>query len=160
MTRVVRTDADTAYGVVSDVVATASHSEELLEVGWLARADPARISVADRFQALNKLGETRWTSNATVIVADPGRAFAFVVGDLAHPTATWTFQLSAVGERATEVTYTVEFGDGPSMLDRASGGDPQRRAQMADRRLDALQAGMGALLARLADQVTADPRTD
>ena len=137
MTAVLPGDPLTTYAIVSAVVATAEHSEEVLEVRWDLRADATRVSVGDRFTAHNGLRGMRWSSTSTVTHAEPGRRFAFAVNGPEHPTATWTFDLEPHGA-GTRVDHTVVLGDGPSMIPPVAGGDPRRRAEVVAVRLDAL----------------------
>jgi hypothetical protein len=147
-------DALSTYRRVSDVVATAAHSAEVLEVAWDQRAEPDLPSVGDRFTADNRSGSLRWTSSAVVVEADPGRRFAFAVGPPDRPTALWTFELTDAavpGARArTTVTYAVELGSGPSMFDTVRHLTRARYDAVVEQRLDALAASMTGLLAALA----------
>jgi hypothetical protein len=156
-------DALRTYRLVSDVVATAAHSGEVLGVEWERRADPELPSVGDRFRARNRLGETRWTSTATVVEADPGRRFAFAVGPVDRPTAVWSYDLSTVPGSGvqTAVAYTVELGRGPSMFDGLGHLGPAAYDAVVEQRLDALAASMSVLLDALAtesDRDTAQPQ--
>ena len=143
-------DPATAYRAVSDVVATAAHSEEVLAVRWEPGAEPAAVRPGDRFTADNSFGGMRWSSTSTVTAAEPGRRFAFAVGSPEHPTATWAFDLSP-DPAGTRVTYSVELGDGPSMM---SGVAPAERADVVASRMDALADGMRRLLDRLAAELS------
>jgi hypothetical protein len=158
-------DALRTYRRVSDVVATAAHSAEVLEVEWEQRADPDLPAVGDRFRARNRLGSTRWDSTATVVEADPGRRFAFAVGPVDRPTAVWSYDLSTVdvpgAGTATTVAYTVELGRGPSMFDTLGHLDPAAYDAVVEQRLDALAASMSVLLDALAtepDRTTTQPQ--
>lgn len=72
-------DPDTAYDLLSDVVATARLSDELVGLRWDERADPGRVSVGERFTSSNSLMGMSWSSTSTVTCAQPGRRFAFAV---------------------------------------------------------------------------------
>jgi hypothetical protein len=157
-------DALTTYRRVSDVVATAAHSAEVLEVVWDQRADLDLPSVGDRFTARNQFGSLRWTSNATVVGADPGRCFAFAVGPPDRPTAVWSFDLTALnvpgaGARTT-VAYTVELGSGPSMFDTIRHLAPVQYDAVVEQRLDALAASMSVVLDALSRQSADDHAAD
>jgi len=145
-----RTDQLTAYRLVSDVVATAAYSAEVLGVVWDERVEEDLPSVGDRFTARNRMGGTRWTSTATVVEAEPGRRFAFAVGPVERPTAVWSFDLSAVdvpgAGTATTVEYTVVLGSGPSMFDTIRHLETDRYDAIVDERLDGLSASMANLL--------------
>ncbi len=150
------TDPVTAYRLLSDVVATAKHSPEVERVAWDRRARAQAPSVGDRFCARNRNGRMRWTSTSTVVAAEPGRRFAFVVGQAHRPTAIWSFDLEAIaGGTRTTVAYTVALGDGPSMFDTMRHLADEQYGAAVDERLDNLAASMTAMLDALAPAVPA-----
>lgn len=138
-------DPATAYRLISDVVATAEHSNEVLGVRWERQADPVSPSVGDRFSARNRVGRTQWTSTSVVVCAEPGRRFAFAVGDPDRPTAVWSFDLTAQ-EGSTTVEYTVVLGSGPSMFDTVRHLDDEQYDAIVEGRLDGFAASMSAML--------------
>ncbi len=87
-----------------------------------------------------------------VTEAHPGQRFAFAVSGAERPTATWAFDLRPVPV-GTGVVYHVALGDGPSMFDRVSGGDPDRRSDAEQRRLDRFAESMARMLADLGRRV-------
>lgn len=126
--------AETAFQAVSDVVATAAHSGEIVQLWWERRVDPGTVTVGDRFAAHNRFLGMDWTSTSTVTAADPGRRFAFAVSGTEHPTAIWSFTLTPVDNDQVEVGYSVELGDGPLMFGARSDSDPERRATATTQR--------------------------
>lgn len=134
------------YDLVSDVPAMASRSDEVADAWWEHRADEAAVLVGDRFTARNQNFGVSWETTSTVTAADPGRRFAYTVGDLADPTARWSFELSGPDEGPTEVLHTAELGPGPSMLTRVS---PRHRDHAVRRRLAHLGEAMASTLAAL-----------
>jgi hypothetical protein len=139
-------EPDVAYATVSDVVAGAAHSDEVVDVAWHEGVVRGRPVAGDRFTARNRALGVTWTSTSTVVDAEPGRRFAFVVGSQDTPTAVWSFDLEPVPGRGTRVTYAVVLGSGPSMLDTAAGLDPDRYAALVRGRLDHLERAMTATL--------------
>ncbi len=101
------------YDLVSNVPTMASRSDEVADAWWEQRADEAAVRVGDRFTARNQNFGVSWETTSTVTAADPGRRFAYTVGDLADPTARWSFELSGPDEGPTEVLHTAELGPGP-----------------------------------------------
>jgi len=157
-------DALSTYRRVSDVVATAAHSAEVLEVVWDQQADLDLPSVGDRFTARNQSGSLRWTSTATVLSAEPGRRFAFAVGPPERPTAVWSFDLSCVdvpgaGARTT-VAYTVVLGSGPSMFDTIRHLTPVQCDAVVEQRLDELASSMSVVLEALGRGAADDHAAD
>lgn len=81
----------------------------------LGTAAPSRgpLTVGDEFVGRNRRGPGRWSTACTVIIAEPGMAFAFRVHriGLCRPLlrgeiATWTYTFEPVGEGRTLVTET------------------------------------------------------
>jgi len=101
------------YDLVSDVPTMASRSDEVADAWWEQRVDEAAVRVGERFTARNQNFGVSWETTSTVTAADPGRRFAYTVGDLADPTARWSFELSGPDEGPTEVLHTAELGPGP-----------------------------------------------
>ena len=151
------TDPLTAYAIISDVVANAAFSDELIDVWWESRKDPSVVSVGDTFSSKNGFRAMRWTSTSVVIQASPGRRFAFAVSGTDNPTAIWTFDIVAV-DTGSRVTYTVQLGDGPSMFSVVTGGDPTRRAQAEAFRLDSFAEDMQHMLDGMAGRLTTTTR--
>ncbi len=138
--------------MVSDVVGTARFPDELSSARWQRRAEPQRVRVGDTFCSDDTSGNLRWRCCSVVTEAHPSQRFAFAVGGAEQPTATWAFDLRPE-PAGTEVVYQVALGDGPSMLDRVSGGDPDRRSDAEQRRLDRFAELMARMLADLGRRV-------
>jgi len=158
VTHLIRADTAAVFALVTDVVATSAYSEELIEVVWTRRQHRDLVTVGDQFTSRNSLAGMTWTATSTVTAADPGRRFAFAVNGPEHPTATWTFKLLPAARREhTDVAYTVELGDGPTMFDTFTAGDPALRPAAETHRLDALAADMAKLLAELDNRCRETP---
>jgi hypothetical protein len=95
--------AEVVYALVSDVTRMGEWSPENLGGRWLGRvAGPA---VGARFRGSNRRGWRRWSTTCTVVVAEPGRTFAFDVAFAGIPASRWTYELRQDGD-ATVVTET------------------------------------------------------
>lgn len=55
------------------------------------------------FKGSNRAGKRKWTTLAKVVIADPGREFAFDVSALGLAVARWGYRFEAV-EGGTQVT--------------------------------------------------------
>ena len=76
VSRYIAADAARIYEVVADVTRTPELSPEIVSCEWLDGSGPA---VGSRFRARNKAGRgPSWSNAPEVVVADPGREFAFV----------------------------------------------------------------------------------
>src|SRR6478672_680134 len=90
------------YGVVSDVTRMGEWSPETVKCAWLDGAvGPA---VGARFKGKNKRGIATWSTKPTVVVADPGREFAFQV----DTDVRWTYRFEAEGT-GTRLTESFEM---------------------------------------------------
>jgi hypothetical protein len=90
------------YGVVSDVTRMGEWSPETIKCDWLDGAPGPAVGA--RFKGANKRGFLRWSTKPTVVVADPGREFAFEVGS----DVRWTYQVDADGAR-TKLSESFEM---------------------------------------------------
>ena len=89
---------EAVYDVVSDVTRTGEWSPTCRECRWEEGDGPAVGAV---FVGRNETPDRTWETRSTVIVADPGRAFAWHVGDgFVH----WRYELeeSDGGTRLTQ----------------------------------------------------------
>jgi hypothetical protein len=88
------------YGVVSDVTRTGEWSPETVKCAWLDSATGPAVGA--RFKGTNKRGIATWSTKPTVVVADPGREFAFEV----DTDVRWTYRFDTEG---TGTTLTESF---------------------------------------------------
>ncbi|MGY1772236.1 SRPBCC family protein [Blastococcus sp. SYSU D00813] len=103
---VVPADPLAVYAVVADVTRIGERSPECHTAVWLPGA-PAG-SVGAGFRGSNRAGwAARWSRRCTVLVADPGRAFAFrtLPTVLVPDSTTWRYDLEPVGG-GTRVTHS------------------------------------------------------
>lgn len=99
---VVQRPPDQVYALVSDVTRTGEWSPTCTACWWDEGAGP---QVGAWFTGRNVTPDRTWETRSKVVEADPGRAFAFVVGgDLVH----WAFHLEPVDD-GTRLTESWEF---------------------------------------------------
>jgi hypothetical protein len=99
---------DDAYAFVSDITRMGEWSPECVGVEWMeGHVGPA---VGAQFNGHNKRGDNAWTTPNTVIAADPGREFAWVVGTPEFRVTEWRFRFEPSGS-GTKVTESFELGD-------------------------------------------------
>ena len=101
MTARIAAPADRIYALVSDVVRMGEWSPENVGGRWIGGASGPAVGA--RFRGQNRRGWRRWSTTCTVVVADPGRAFAFDVAFARIPASRWTYELRPEGD-ATVVT--------------------------------------------------------
>jgi hypothetical protein len=117
-------------------------SPECRSCEWVGGATGPAVGA--RFKGSNRRGFARWSTKPRVVVADPGREFAFVVNHLGRGMTKWSYRFEPVSERA-KITESFELlRDLPwyfRVADRMVMG-------IADRKAD-LEAGMQETLQRI-----------
>ena len=137
---VIAQSPDVLYDMIADVTRTGEWSPVCKACWW---DEGATATVGAWFTGRNETSERTWETRSQVVVADPGREFAFVVG------GTWirwgyTF---APHESGTLVTETWDFlPEGLARFDERFGDDAP--TQIADR-TEAARTGIPETLARL-----------
>lgn len=97
----------TVYELLSDITRMGDWSPECYRCEWLDGATTAAVGV--KFRGHNRLGKARWTTDAIVTTADPGREFSFAVLHKSGREVTlWRYELRQVGGR-TEVVESYRF---------------------------------------------------
>jgi hypothetical protein len=128
------------YDMVSDVTRMGEWSP-VCKACWWDDGDSA--SVGAMFTGRNETPEQTWETRSQVVVADPGREFAFKV----QVTGTrWGYRFSAV-EGGTEITESWEFPPSGFEFFQQYFGDDSR-AQVAIRH-QAAREGIAATLAAI-----------
>lgn len=107
--------ADQLWWLVADVTRMGEWSPTTTRAVWVPPADGPTAGA--RFRGTNRLPIVRrWTSTATVVKCEPGRAFSFVVGrDPADPNTTWSYTFTSTA-RATTVTEQWEMIREPTIV--------------------------------------------
>ncbi|MGH9095247.1 MAG: SRPBCC family protein [Acidimicrobiales bacterium] len=137
---VVARSPETLYGLVSDVTRMGEWSPVCRACWWEAGDGP---QVGARFTGRNELPDRTWETHCEVVAAEPGREFAFVVGDA---FVRWGYTFAPV-DGGTAVEESWEFlPAGIAMFERRFGADAQ--AQIADR-TQAAHSGIPATLAAI-----------
>ena len=109
MTVHIAAPADRVWDLVSDVTRIGEFSPETFEAQWLDGTDGPRAGARFRGHVRrNGVGPVYWTT-CTILVADPGREFAFAVnGPGGTIVNTWRYRL-APGPDGTEVTESFQL---------------------------------------------------
>jgi Polyketide cyclase / dehydrase and lipid transport len=141
VSRVIDADANTLYGVMSDVTSMPKFSPENIKAEWINGATGPAVGA--KFKGTNKLGSTTWSTKPTVTAADPGRLFAFQVNGSSG--ALWTYQFATNADGSTTVTESMAQTKASSALIRWF----QRRAGVTDRAAN-LRAAMALTLDKVA----------
>lgn len=102
ITRTINASPDAVYAAISDITRMGEWSKECHSCVWLDGSD--RPAVGATFEGHNRNGDHEWTSQATIIEADPGRAFAFECSMFDFHFSTWGYRIEPAGDgsRVTE----------------------------------------------------------
>jgi hypothetical protein len=94
------------WALVADVTRVGEWSPHTVAARWVDPTAADGPAVGRRFRGTNRLPVVRrWTSTATVTESEPGRRFAFVVGDDPDdPNTLWSYEFEPLGDGATRVT--------------------------------------------------------
>jgi len=101
VTRVIAAPPGRLYELVSDLPRMGEWSPENTGGRWIDGATGPAVGA--RFEGTNQKGRTRWSTVATVAVAEPGHEFAFDVTVKRMKVARWGYRLEAA-EGGTKVT--------------------------------------------------------
>jgi hypothetical protein len=138
----VNSSPDALYAVVSDVRRMGEWSPECRSCQWVGGATGAAVGA--RFKGSNRRGLARWSTKPQVVVADPGREFAFVVNHLGRGMTKWSYTFEPSAEH-TRVTESFELLRDLPWYFRVA----DRRLMGIDDRKADLEAGMQETLERL-----------
>lgn len=135
------------YALVSDVPRMGEWSPECRGADWIVPADAPAVGA--QFHGHNERGDNEWTTPNTVLVADVGREFAWVVGTPEFQVCHWRFVFRPL-DGGTEVTEAFELGTESvgftsSVLEAPEG----ERAALVEARRAQLVQDMRDTLARL-----------
>ena len=98
------------YDLVADITRTGEWSPECRACEWL---DPP-AQVGSRFRGHNKRGLARWTTTATVLIADRPGTFAFTTLHRGQPSTRWSYTLT--GTDLTTLTESFEAVSTPLLI--------------------------------------------
>ena len=94
------------YDLVADVTRMGEWSPECVRCEWLGGATSAHVGA--RFTAHNRRGRLRWSNTPTVVVAEPGREFAFSRTAFGAGEYTWRYRLTPAADGGTDITESYE----------------------------------------------------
>ncbi len=94
------------YGLVSDIRRMGEWSPECHACEWIGSTTTAAVGA--RFKGSNRRGWARWSTKPRIVVADPGREFAFVTGHLGRDMTRWSYRFETTSD-ATKVTESFEM---------------------------------------------------
>ncbi len=132
---------------VSDIQLMPRLSEELRSVHWLD--DATGPALGARFLGRNShRAMGTWETISTIVEFEPGRRFAWAVGDPEFPSGVWRFTLSPEGD-GTVVEQWTQMGPARSGLSYAIDAMPEKEQKIVFVRLREFESAMTANLAAI-----------
>jgi hypothetical protein len=128
------------WPLVSDISLPARFSTELVAAEWIDGA--AGPCAGARFAGHNQHDAVgSWQVTCTVVTCDEQRAFSWIVGDPACPSARWGFELEAETD-GTRLRQWASLGPGPSGLTQLIESMPDKEERIIARRLGEHEGNM------------------
>jgi uncharacterized protein YndB with AHSA1/START domain len=132
--------AERVWSLVTDIELPTRFSSELIEARWSDETE--EHGVGARFVGRSfhpAAGE--WETTCWVTEYRPYRSFAWAVGDPDYPSATWRFDLEAVGDGVL-LRQSARLGPAPSGLTPAILAMPDKEERIVAKRLEEHRANM------------------
>jgi hypothetical protein len=130
------------WALVSDIGMPTRFSDELQEAEWLGDATGPTLG-AHFVGRSHHPAVGNWETTCVITVCEPGRAFAWAVGDPDDPSATWRFDLEPE-DGGVRLRQSMRMGPAPSGLTPAIVAMPDKEERIVARRLREHRANMQA----------------
>jgi len=135
------------WPLISDIHLMPQVSTELQRVEWQDGATGPATGA--RFTGWNERPNVgAWQTTSTVVECEEPTVFAWAVGDVAAPAATWRFTLAESGA-GTTVRQWVQMGPGRSLLNRLIDATPEAEQKIVYVRMREYETAMTANLAEI-----------
>lgn len=95
ISRDIAASPEAVYAAISDVTRMGEWSEECYACEWHDGFDGPAVGAV--FDGHNRNGDKQWTTQATIIAAEPGREFAFECSMNGFHYATWGYRIEPTG---------------------------------------------------------------
>lgn len=137
---------EAVYAAISDVTRMGEWSEECHACEWTGGSEGPTVGAT--FEGHNRNGEHEWTTQAKVVEAEPGRAFAFECSMYDFHFSTWGYRIEPTdtGCRVTEWSEdlrpesALEFSRQTSGIDDRAARNRQTMSGTLERLAAALEA--------------------
>jgi hypothetical protein len=146
----IEASADALYAMISDLPRIGAWSPECEGVEW--EGDVTVPAEGTTFMGHNAVGpgrHIRYSRHGRVLVADPGREFAFVTDEGGRESTVWRYQFEARGDGRTRVAESYEVRWIPTWA---------RILDVPTNRHKELVNGMRTTLQRLKTAAESEPR--
>jgi Polyketide cyclase / dehydrase and lipid transport len=133
---------EVVWALVADVTRIGDWSPECIWARWIDGSGPVPGA---RFLGQQRRGDAEWRSVSVVTEAEPGRSFAWVVGDPVVPAATWRFDLSPEAG-GTRLVQRAVMGLGSSRMNAVIAEHPDHEERIVAARLEEHRRNMAVTL--------------
>jgi len=144
ITRDIAADPDAVYAAIADVTRMGEWSEECHTCAWHDGFDGPAVGAV--FDGHNRNGDKEWTTQGTVVEAEPGRSFVFECSMNSFHFSTWGYRIepTATGSRVTEWSENLLPASALEMSKQISGIDDRsaRNRQTMSGTLERLAAAL------------------
>jgi hypothetical protein len=130
VTRVIPSDANTLFNIVSDITTMPTHSPETVATEWLNGATGPAVGA--QFKGTNNLGPNKWSTKPTITELVDGQVFAFKVPGKTGATWTYSFEATDGGTIVTESVVQTKPSPLPIRLLQRRAGVTDRAANLRD----------------------------
>ncbi|SPM39256.1 Uncharacterized conserved protein YndB, AHSA1/START domain [Mycobacterium numidiamassiliense] len=140
-------DPNRVWNLISDIKLMPTLSNELQSVEWTEGADGPRLGA--RFVGYSEHDAFgQWSTTSQIVACDQPREFAWAVGDVGNPSATWRFRLTP-RDGGTNLSYWMQMGPAPSGLSVAIESMPDKEQKIVFVRMREFEAAIGKTLAAI-----------
>ena len=144
ISRDIAASPDAVYAALADVTRMGEWSEECHSCEWHEGFDGPAVGAV--FDGHNRNGEKEWTTQGTVIEAEPGRSFVFECSMNGFHFSTWGYRIepTPTGSRVTEWSENLLPPSALEMSKQISGVDDrtERNRQTMSGTLERLAAAL------------------
>lgn len=152
-----------AWALVADITRIGEFSPECVGARWIGNHHAATVGA--QFEGINRKlvggDELIWVRHCTVVAADPGRTFGFVVGDRydGSPASHWSYRFRSTSRNRCRIEVTFRhLRDGQSGLRLQADANPLHAANIVALRTEELEQGMRTSLDRM--RITLETRSE
>ncbi len=132
------------WELVADPATPAAFSREFRRAEWVEGHEGPGPGA--RWIGHNGRGETTWQTECWTVAFDPPSRLAYEVHVEPEPLATWSFELTDLGDGRTRLRHHVHLGPGRSGLTWAIRNDPDNEVELVANRLASLRRNMQAVV--------------
>jgi len=91
ISRAIAASPDAVYAAITDITRMGEWSQECYACEWHEGFDGPAVGAT--FDGHNRSGDKEWTTQATIIEAEPGRSFVFQCAMFGFHYATWGYRI-------------------------------------------------------------------